>query len=557
MHETRNEVTYLLRARTPLLWVYSHEEQRVELELTLAATNPDLNMTSYTWDAATGARTAVTRDPYEVPPPEGHNGYADSTDPFFLLKAIANPNDRQLWILRDLPELFNGNPLLVRALKTTAQDIQNLDLDKVSAIAIITTNPVIPRELESMATYIEWPLPTKEEIEHLLTEFLETTQQQLNHTIAHDPIHNLVNAASGLGIDAITASIAKSKVKHNRLRADVLLQEKVEAIKKFPHLEYIDLHIPREDIGGLENAIAHLDKVRWKLDPEGGVAHGSKQPKGFAYCGLTGTGKSYLAKVAGSILGIPIIRLDMGAVKSKYVGESENNIRTALKIAEAVSPCILLIDEAEKALAGATGPSGDGGVSADAHAALLNWAQEHTTPVIVIFTCNNAHTIPIETFRMGRVDQVFFVNLPHQAERDVIIAIHARKATNGQSEDIDTMEIARQTNGFSGAELEQAVYNAYDQAGMDGFRKMTTQDVLDQIATITPAAISGAETTRAQLNWAIRGGVQPASTAPVMEINDRNASILAASPTAWVQDVIAEEEARHGPILMPTNTEEN
>ena len=248
-------------------------------------------------------------------------------------------------------------------------------------------------------------------------------------------------------------------------------------------------------------------------------AYGLPAPKGAFLVGVPGCGKSLAAKCLASAWGVPLLRLDMGALKSKFVGESEANIRKALQVAETVAPCVLWCDEIDKALAGSTGQQGDGGVSADALGALLSWMQERTAPVFVLATANDVRNLPPELLRKGRFDETWWVDLPTARERAEILrsalAEAASRSTtwtqSGDGTPIECDKIASVTAGFTGAELAALVPDAMFAAFADGERQVTTADLLNAAKTVVPLAKTAAEKLEALRQWA-KGRARPAST---------------------------------------------
>jgi len=263
-------------------------------------------------------------------------------------------------------------------------------------------------------------------------------------------------------------------------------------------------------IGGLDLLKNWLTARKAAFGPRA-RAFGLPAPKGMLLLGPPGTGKSLTAKCVAAAWQMPLLRLDMGALKSKYVGESEANIRKALQVAEAVAPCVLWLDEIEKALAGSTGAQGDGGVSADALGAVLSWMQERAGAVFVVATANDVRALPPELLRKGRFDELFFIDLPTADER-VAIA----KASLGQygraDAQVDAAEVARATQGFTGAEIAALVPDALFAAFAAGERQITTADLVAAAATVAPLSKTAAEKIEALRTWA-KGRARPASLA--------------------------------------------
>jgi len=249
-------------------------------------------------------------------------------------------------------------------------------------------------------------------------------------------------------------------------------------------------------------------------------AYGLPAPKGAMLVGVPGCGKSLLAKAFATGLGVPLLRLDMGALKSKFVGESEGNFRKALRVVETVGRCVLWIDEIEKALAGATQGAADGGVSSDALGTLLSWMQDRPGEAFVIATANKVEDLPPELLRKGRFDEIFFVDLPNEDERKSVLAATLRK--HGRSKiEVDADKVAAATDGYTGSEIAEIVPDAMFAAFADGKREITSDDLLTAAATVVPLSKTAAEKIKTLREWA-KGRARPASLPPqVVKIDDK------------------------------------
>ena len=244
-------------------------------------------------------------------------------------------------------------------------------------------------------------------------------------------------------------------------------------------LEIVNFKESIDDIGGLEilkdwltrkaNVFQNLDKA---------IKFGVDVPKGIMIVGMPGCGKSLTAKATASLFEIPLVRLDVGRLLGKYVGESENNMRKALKLSESISPCVLWIDELEKAFAGVGSESGD--VTTRLFGQFLTWMQEKENTVFIVATANDISKIPPEFLRKGRFDELFFVDLPNVEERRKIIEIHLKKRKKW-NKGIDSIALIQKTEGFNGADLEAVVKEAIEDAFIDGKEKITTEALLETI----------------------------------------------------------------------------
>jgi SpoVK/Ycf46/Vps4 family AAA+-type ATPase len=234
--------------------------------------------------------------------------------------------------------------------------------------------------------------------------------------------------------------------------------------------------------------------------------YGLPAPKGIALIGIPGTGKSLTAKMIGGLWRLPLLRLDVGSLFGSLVGESEERTRRALHLAETIAPCIVWIDEMEKALSHG---GLDSGTSTRVFGTILTWMQEKTAPVFVVATANDISSLPPELLRRGRFDEVFFLDLPTEEERSEIFSVHLRKR-NRLPEDYDLISLSRASEGYVGSEIEQAVIDAMYIGFNDG-REFTTQDILDSINRQVPLSVSQRETIEALRNWLREGRAQSAS----------------------------------------------
>ena len=258
-------------------------------------------------------------------------------------------------------------------------------------------------------------------------------------------------------------------------------------IKKAGILEMVTPKESLEDIGGLENLKDWLQQKEKVLsDMEGAKDFGVDMPKGVLIAGLSGCGKSISAKAAAKLFNIPLLRLDMGRLLGKYIGESEANMRKAIELAEAISPCVLWVDELEKAFAGIGGEGSGAEVTTRLFGSFLTWLQEKDTPVFVVATANDIMNLPPELLRKGRFDEIFYVGLPKRAEQKTIFEIHIKKRRPNDLSDIQIDKLLEHTKGFSGADIEGVVRESVEKAFADRKSKLTTDCLLEAIKNTHP-----------------------------------------------------------------------
>ena len=258
-------------------------------------------------------------------------------------------------------------------------------------------------------------------------------------------------------------------------------------IKKAGILEMVTPKESLEDIGGLENLKDWLQQKEKVLsDMEGAKDFGVDMPKGVLIAGLSGCGKSISAKAAAKLFNIPLLRLDMGRLLGKYIGESESNMRKAIELTEAISPCVLWVDELEKAFAGIGGEGSGAEVTTRLFGSFLTWLQEKDTPVFVVATANDIMNLPPELLRKGRFDEIFYVGLPKRAEQKTIFEIHIKKRRPNDLSDIQIDKLLEHTKGFSGADIEGVVRESVEKAFADRKSKLTTDCLLEAIKNTHP-----------------------------------------------------------------------
>jgi SpoVK/Ycf46/Vps4 family AAA+-type ATPase len=313
----------------------------------------------------------------------------------------------------------------------------------------------------------------------------------------------LLRAALGLTAAEAEAVFARALVNDGRLTDDdlaLVLDEKKQAVRRSGILEFYEAEEGLDQVGGLEILKAWLMK-RYQGFTEDARAYGLPEPRGVLLLGVQGCGKSLVAKAVSQAWQMPLLRLDVGRVFGKYIGESEAGIRSAIRTAEAVAPAILWIDEIEKGFAGSSGDAHDTGVSARVLGTFLTWLQEKKKPVFVLATANSIRNLPPELLRKGRFDELFFVDLPAPGEREAIFRVHLARRRRDPAL-FDLAGLAAASDGYTGAEIEQSVNEALHDAYADGRREPTTVDLQAALKEIVPIAVTMRETIQAMRRWA-------------------------------------------------------
>lgn len=387
--------------------------------------------------------------------------------------------DGSVLILKDIHHYLE-DPIIVSMLKHIClRIIEELNISIIMVSSIV----VIPREIEKFITIIEPDFPTEKEIESLIDSFAQ--EQGLD--VTKDMKEEMALALKGLTdfeVNSILRSAMARDGSLSREDLELIHTQKQQMIQKSGILEMIYQKEKMDDIGGLEILKEWLTrKTKVYKEFHKAKAYGVDMPKGVLIAGMPGCGKSLTAKVTAQLFDVPLLRLDIGKILGKYVGESEENMHRAIALAEAISPCVLWVDELEKAFAG-IGSGGDGHeVTIRLFGTFLTWMQEKTGPVFVIATANNITKLPPELLRKGRFDEIFYVDLPNPEERKKIFSIHIQKRSNGRNDlqKIDLQKLVDKTSGYSGADIEGVVKEAVEHSFVDDKPGLTTEYLLKAI----------------------------------------------------------------------------
>lgn len=490
----REELKVLVKAQYPLIYLVTPEEERAEQAISTIAQAEKPQRRVFVW--------TMTHGLVEYGQPR-HVAHQSTVSPQMAIQAAIREKDPALFVFKDLHP-FLDSPDVVRWLRDT------ISCFKGTLKSIIFMSPVqhIPVELEKDIVVLDFPLPSIAELDEVLSEQLPHSSNRLTAEIRE----KLLKAALGLTRDETEKVYQKAKVTAGQLtesEVGIILSEKKQLIRRNGILEFIDVDETLESVGGLEE-LKHWLKQRSYAFTERARAYGLPQPKGMLILGVPGCGKSLIAKTTSLLWGLPLLRLDMGRVyDGSTVGRSEANLRAALKTAESISPAILFIDEMDKAFAGGAGSAdSDGGTSSRIFGSFLTWMQEKSSPVFVMATANRVERLPGEFLRKGRFDEIFFVDLPTHAEREDIFKIHLSKRRS-EIERFDVEQLANVCDGFSGAEIEQAIIAAmYEAFAQD--REFTQLDIIAASRATMPLSKTMTEQVTALREWA-RQRARPAA----------------------------------------------
>jgi SpoVK/Ycf46/Vps4 family AAA+-type ATPase len=428
----------------------------------------------------------------------------NTTSPEAAIEWTTRHKEPAIFVFKDLHP-FKDSAGVTRWLRDAIASFQGTQ--KV----IILMSPVqqIPIELEKEVVVIDFDLPNLAALDRVLSNQLEQTRQ---NRLSSEAREKLLKASLGLTKDEAEKVYRKAYVKRGKIteaEVDIILSEKKQLIRRNGILEFIEEDETIDSVGGLDELKGWLVQ-RSGAFTERARTYGLPQPKGMLILGVPGCGKSLIAKTTARLWGLPLLRLDMGRVyDGSMVGRSEANLRGALKTAESISPAILFIDELDKAFAGTSGSAdSDGGTSSRIFGSFLTWMQEKTSPIFVMATANRVERLPGEFLRKGRFDEIFFVDLPTQSEREDVFRIHLSKR-NRDLERFDLLQLSKVADGFSGAEIEQALIAAmYDAFAQN--REFTQLDIIAAIKATLPLSRTMNEQVTALRDWA-RQRARPAA----------------------------------------------
>jgi AAA+ superfamily predicted ATPase len=524
MDKVLERLKVLIDSSTPIVVMETVEESRAVRLVRVACSA--LNLAAFEWTIATGlvrsgGNSVVSDLNGGAFPPGGHrNGTVDdlaesakalydSREPAKMLANLEGISIEAAFILKDLHRHME-DAVVVRRLRDVGQKFAT------NRRTVILTAPKIsiPPELASLVEYLELPLPDRQRLRQIIDECLVRVSK--THTLQRrlDPagLDNMADNLRGLTEEEAERAISQALVARYALCPETVtdvLEAKKSLLRRSEMLDFIDVSDTLSSVGGLENLKRFLAQRRGSWE-ESARAFGLDPPRGVIILGVQGCGKSLCARAIAGEWKLPLVKFDTAAVYDKYIGETEKRIQKVFQVAEGLAPCILWIDELEKVFAG-SGPdsaSADAGVSSRLLASFLSWMQDRNAPVFVAATCNNVSVLPPELIRKGRFDELFFVDLPSQAERQQILAIQLSKRKRNPA-DFRLDRVAVAARGFSGAEIESvvqtALYAAYSQK-----QQLTDQHLLDAIRATVPLSTTRAEEIQQLREWAAQRAV-PAS----------------------------------------------
>ncbi len=502
-----NELEVLIRARYPLIYVISWEEQRVISQVSKIASKLGKNV--FEWSINTGLVPSGTSLQSQK------SKDSATQDPLVALGNVIDHVEPALYVFKDFhPLLKSTNIAVIRRMREVASSLKNT----FKTIVIVSPMFQIPAELEKDITVVDFDLPKENDFTVLLARIIEEVKEnpKLNVNIDSRMREQIVHALLGLTLAEGENVLAKTLVLHrgfSEKSLEIINSEKKQIIRKSGLLQYYDAEEKLESVGGLDALKSWLIK-RSVVFSDQARDFGLPAPKGVLLLGVQGCGKSLMAKTISNIWRLPLLRFDVGQVFGSLVGSSEENIRRAIKVAESVSPVVFWVDEIDKAFRGSRGSSAstDGGTSARVFSTFLTWLSEKKEPVFVVATANDISMLPPELLRKGRFDEIFFVDLPSFAERKEIFRVHLSKRKMNPDE--FNLDVLSQTAaGYSGAEIEEAVISAMFDIFYEK-EKLTTERLVASLKQAVPLSKTMSENIDELRKWA-DGRARAATSAEV------------------------------------------
>ena len=487
-----DELALFLKARYPIIYINTIEEDRVEYVIRKNI-KTNLNRSIYSWDFVDG----YTNNP-------NNEGFA-KRNPLQALELVErlNAETPALFLLKDFNRFLTD-----LSISRKLRNISRILKLQPKTIIIIGSDLTIPKELQDLITVVQFQLPLEEEISQELNRLISS----LNIKVDSQLFENLTRACQGLSLERIRRVLSKIIATYKTIDNEsiaVLLSEKKQIISQTEILEYSSVNEQIANLGGLENLKDWLKKRKTAFGLQA-LNYGLPTPRGLLLIGIQGTGKSLTAKAIANDWQLPLLKLDVGKLFGGIVGESESRLRQMINVAETISPCILWIDEIDKAFSN-TDNRGDSGTSNRVLATFISWLSEKTKPVFVIATANNIDLLPIEIIRKGRFDEIFFLDLPEQEEREEIFKIHLQSFRPNSWKSFDYSQLAKASESFSGAEIRQSIIEGMYHAFYEK-REFTTEDICMALKELIPLAHLESDQMIRLQQWASSGRIRSASS---------------------------------------------
>jgi len=487
-----DELNLFLKARYPIIYINTIEEDRVEYVIRKNV-KTNLKRSIYSWDFVDG----YTNNP-------NNQGFG-KRNPLQALELVERLNSETpaIFLLKDFNRFLND-----LAISRKLRNLSRILKLQPKTIIIIGSELNIPKELQDLITVLQFQLPTEDEIIQELDRLIKSLKITLDSKL----FENIIRSCQGLSLERIRRVLSKIIATYKTIDENsisILLSEKKQIIGQTEILEYWSVNEEFANLGGLENLKEWLKKRQTAFGSQAST-YGLPTPRGLLLIGLQGTGKSLTAKAIANDWKLPLLKLDVGKLFGGIVGESESRLRQMISVTETISPCILWIDEIDKAFSNSEN-KGDSGTSNRVLGTFISWLSEKTKPVFVIATANSIDYLPLEIIRKGRFDEIFFLDLPQKSEREEIFKIHLQQFRPNSWENFDYLELAQVTESFSGAEIRQTIIEAMYQAFYEK-REFTTNDIQNAVSELIPLANIENEQMLKLKKWARSGRIRLAST---------------------------------------------
>ena len=487
-----DEIALFLKSRYPILYINTIEEDRVEYVIRKNV-KKNLNRSIYSWDFVDG----YTNNP-------NNEGFA-KRNPLQALELIERLNEETpaLFLLKDFNRFLTD-----LSISRKLRNINRILKLQPKTIIIIGSELTIPKELQDLITIVQFQLPLAEEIGQELNRLLNSLNIKLDSQL----FENLTRACQGLSLERIRRVLSKIVATYKTIDNNsitVLLSEKKQIIRQTEILEYSSVTEQIDNLGGLDNLKDWLKKRKTAFSIQASN-YGLPTPRGLLLIGIQGTGKSLTAKAIANDWQLPLLKLDVGKLFGGIVGESESRLRQMINVAETIAPCILWIDEIDKAFSN-TESKGDSGTSNRVLATFTSWLSEKTQSVFVISTANNIDLLPLEIIRKGRFDEIFFLDLPKKEEREEIFKIHLKEFRPNSWESFNYSKLANSSESFSGAEIRQSIIEGMYHAFYEK-REFGTDDICRALEELIPLAHLESNQMIKLQNWASSGRIRSASS---------------------------------------------
>jgi SpoVK/Ycf46/Vps4 family AAA+-type ATPase len=502
------ELTNLIEAKYPILYLTTIEEERLENIILKNIFKRHF----FSWDFSDGYKNYQGYDPTNI---ESDNSYVEGwlslctyenygqRNPLEALNLIDFIEIPSIFLLKDF-DRFLTDTSISRKLKNLYKRLTY----QPKTIIIISSEVNIPRELRDLVTVIQFNLPVESEIESQLKGLIKSANLRIETQL----IKNLTKACQGLSMENIRRVVEKIIATYKTIDENsvkVIWNEKKQIISQTEILEYWETDEKIQNIGGIDNLKDWLKKRTNSFGIEA-LKYGLPTPRGLLLVGIQGTGKSLTAKAIATEWQLPLLKLDVGKLFGGIIGESESRLRQMIQISETLSPCVLWIDEIDKAFNNSPN-KGDSGTSNRVLGTFISWLSEKNKPVFVVATANNVEILPLEIIRKGRFDEIFFLDLPRKNEREQIFKIHLQEFRPKTWESFNYIQLAELSESFSGAEIRQSIIDAMYYA-FDESREFTTDDICFALNELIPLSQLNTIQMKNLQSWALSGRIRLASS---------------------------------------------